>query len=194
MFSNILTTINWVDILMVCLMGRVIFIGVKNGFVTELFKLAGGLFATFVAFHFYGRLGELLHKYFWVPAGGQNVTAYVLLWSVVVLAFKFLRDGWMLIIKMEAQPAIDKWGAVIVATFRGLLICSLVFVLFLLTGNKYMSKKARHSFTGFYLIDLAPSIYNAVYDGFVGKLFPHEEKNKEALSLKDVDVKEKKSK
>lgn len=192
MFSNILTTINWVDILVVCIMGRIIFIGLKSGFITELFKLGGVLLATFVALHFCGRLGEIFHKHLWVPSGAQSVVAFIVLWSLIVLAFKFLRDGSLAVIKMEAQPTIDKWGAAIIATFRGFLICSLVFICLVLTGNKYMSKKVRHSFTGFYLVDLAPSIYNAVFDGFIGKLFPREEKNKELLSLKDIDLKEKK--
>src|SRR5438067_2037484 len=45
-FTHILASINWIDVFMLVLFIRIVFIGVKTGFVTELFKLFGILFAS----------------------------------------------------------------------------------------------------------------------------------------------------
>ena len=48
-----------------------------------------------------------------------------------------------------------------------------------------MRKMSIRSFTGFYLIDLAPHAYRGIYDGLITKYFPGEPFNKQAMNLKD---------
>ncbi len=192
MFPDFITNINWIDIVMGCVLARAIYIGVRTGFVIEFFKLLGIVLGTFLALHYYVRLGDFLHTKLWMPAEMVNIIAYLLLWILAVLVMKFIRDGWMLILKTQANPVIDKWGGFILGIIRGLLICGLVYTLFFLTRNPYLGKKSKDSFLGFYLVDLSPNVYSGCFDGFISKFFSDEKRNNDVFKLKDIEEKPKK--
>ena len=191
MFPEFLTNINWIDILMGCILARVIYISIKNGFITEFFKLLGILLATFLSLHFYVRLGDFFHAKLWMSRDFGNMVAYLILWILTVVVMKFVHDGWTLIFKTQAVPSIDKWGGFILGITRGLLICGLVYTLLFLTRNPYFGKKAKDSFLGFYLVDLSPNVYSGFFDGFIGKFFPDERKNNDVFLLTDIKEKSK---
>ncbi len=59
MLTHLIKSINWIDVALAFLFLRVIFIGVKNGFITEFFKSLGVLTAVFVSLHYYSYLGRV---------------------------------------------------------------------------------------------------------------------------------------
>ena len=177
MFSKILSNLNWIDIVLVVIVLRVIYIGLKQGFVIEFFKLLGTFVASFIILHYYSAFGQVIHVYAFIPQAVQHAIAFLLLWFLVVLIFKFIRDGWMLLFKGEAHPAIHKWGGFSFAVLRAALICGLTFLLIFMSGNSYLIKTAKQSYLSPYLADISPKIYGICFDNFVGKLFPNERKN-----------------
>ena len=191
MSFQFLSSFNWVDILIIVIAARVIFIGAQKGLVIELFKLIGIFLTTFFTLHFYIRLGKFLHKFLFIPVFLEETISFIFLVILFIVIFKFIRDGFLLLIKAEAQPTINQWGGAIVGSLRSILICGLIINLFFVIGTKYLANKAQNSFFGYYLVDLSPKIYEACYKGFVSKLFPNEEYNKEVFSLKNPSEKKK---
>ena len=61
MLTHLIKSINWIDAALILLFIRMIFVGVKNGFISELFKSIGVVTAVFVSLHYYSfREGILL--------------------------------------------------------------------------------------------------------------------------------------
>ena len=85
-FTHIVQSINWVDVVMLVLLIRIVFIGVRTGFVTELFKLFGVFCSVFVGLHYYTPLAALLAKKVDVSLGILECFFFVLLVSSMVLA------------------------------------------------------------------------------------------------------------
>ena len=56
MLTHLIKSINWIDVGLAVLLIRMIFVGVKNGFVSEFFKFLGVVVAVFVSLHYYSFL------------------------------------------------------------------------------------------------------------------------------------------
>src|SRR5689334_8103704 len=126
-FTHILASINWIDVAMLVLLIRIVFIGIKTGFVTELFKLFGVFCAILVGLHYYTFLAVWTSK----KVGGSpdvlQFAFFVVLVCLAVLAIKYLRDGFFMVFKFETTHAgVNQWGAGVLAIVRGMLLVSLV--------------------------------------------------------------------
>ena len=185
MFREILSSVNWIDILIGCIVARGVYIGEKKGAVVELFKLCGMLFGTFIILHYYMRFAQSLHKMTAIPIAVNRFLSFIFLWLIVVVVFKIIREGWMVIFKPKDPSTASKWGGAFLAFVRSSLVCGLMFLLIFASGNEYLRTKARNSFTGFYLADFSPSIYEFIYNGVISRLFPEEQKNNDVFRLKD---------
>ena len=188
MLREILANVNGIDVVMGCIILRSLFIGYFTGFVVELFKIVGMLLATFVTLHYYTEATGLLEQKFIASSAFNQPIAFILLWFLVVLVLKFIRDGVLLLMKVEAHSVLDRWSGVFLAAGRAALICGLFFSLIVVSGNKPLIKSAKKAFLGFYLLDISPQVYNGIFDGLVIKFFPEEQKNErvQALLMKEV--------
>lgn len=185
MINEILSNLNSIDILIGCVLIWCLYIGVTKGMVAEIFRLLGIFSSTFIALHYYVALANLLDGVIVLPMSVSLVLSFLVLWVGVVIIFKFMREGCMVILNVKTHPIINRWGGASVALVRGSLICGLMFCLIFISGNKFLSDRAKKSFSGFYAMDLSPRIYGVVFDKVIGKLFPSEKKNIAAFELKE---------
>lgn len=177
---------NWIDILMTAILIRAIYIGLKRGIVVELFKLTGALFAVFIALHYFSEISRFLQQKVHLPQAAADLFSFGVLWGVVILAFKFIRDGFGMLFKMEAaHSALDKGGGLGVCIIRALLLCSLTVLFLRASAVVYFTKNLKQSVTATRVAPLAPDLYEATYNHFISKFFPTEELNKDAFRLKD---------
>ena len=183
MMSDIFADLNWVDILMGCIVLRCIYVGVTKGLVVEFFKFLGAFFTTFISLHYCDKFAKFLESALSTPAEVNKLLGFVFLWLLVFVFFKIISEGWQLILKTEAHPLVNKWGGIVMAIPRAALVCSLTFILIFIANNELLVRMARSSLSGYYLIPLSPYIYEVAYDKIVAKLFPKEEKNKKILKL-----------
>ena len=184
MFLNLISSINWIDLLIIGFGVRIIYIGIKNGFVTELFKLAGVLCAIFITFHYYTGLAKLLHNHIPVSESLLVVSCFGVLLTLVLLLFKLIREGTMLIFKIQAHPLLDQWGGFVISILRSLLVGSLILISLQLFEIDYLQKNGKKSLFHPYLFDLSPKFYEGCYKGFVSKFFPNENLNPAVFKLK----------
>ena len=121
MITHLIKSINWVDVALLVLFIRMIFVGVKNGFISEFFKSLGVVTAVFVSFHYYSFLGA------WV-AVKTNITwdfwdffMFAGLWFAVSVFFKYVRETVLILFNIETKhQGFDKYAAGIVAVGRGI--------------------------------------------------------------------------
>ena len=186
MFLKLISSINWIDLLIIGFAVRIVYIGIKNGFVTELFKLAGVLCAIFITFHYYINLAQFLHHHIAVAESALKVICFAFLLSIVLVLFKLIREGTMLIFKVQAHPLLDQWGGFATAILRSILISSLILVSLQIVEIEYLQKNARKSFFHPYLLNLSPNFYKACYAGLISKFFPNERLNPVVFKLEDT--------
>jgi uncharacterized membrane protein required for colicin V production len=165
-----------------------IFVGVKNGFISEFFKLLGVVAAVFVSLHYYSYYAA------WV-AHKTNVTwiywdlvMFAFLWLSVMFIFKILRDGFFILFKVETNhEGFNKYAAGIVAVARGILVCSLSIFLILLTNNVPLKRMALHSYSYKIAGRAAVSTYGFLFYNIVEKLYVTEHYNAATAGVLDPD-------
>ena len=89
MLTHLIKSINWIDAALVLLFIRMIFVGVKNGFISEFFKFLGVVTAVFVSLHFYSLLAAqaaVKTNFSW---NYWDLAVFAGLWFAVSLFFKF---------------------------------------------------------------------------------------------------------
>jgi uncharacterized membrane protein required for colicin V production len=188
MIIHLIKNINWVDVALVFLFIRMIFVGVKNGFISEFFKFLGVIAAVFVSLHYYSFLAA------WVAAKTNlawdywDLAIFAGLWFAVASFFKFLREGILLLFKAETiHQGFDKYAAGIVAVARGILVCSLTIFLILLTSNGPMTRMTLHSYSYKIAGRAGVSTYSFLYNNLVSKLFAGEHFNTAAPKVLHPD-------
>ena len=172
MLTHIVKNINWVDVALFFLFIRMIFTGVKNGFLTEFFKSLGTLAAIFVSFHYYSYLAAWVAKRINFSDDFWNAVIFMVLWVVVYLFFRLIGDGLAMLFKAEATHAgFDKYAAGIVSVGRGILICRLTMFLILLMHNGRVTRLTLRSYSFKIAGHAALGTYNFLYKNLVDKLF-----------------------
>ena len=176
MISDLLKSINWVDFLVLVIAVRIVYISAQTGFVVEFLKGLAALAALFVSFHYYIHFAKVVEKTL-MPPVFLGAAAFLVLWLLSLLVCKFIRDGFLLLFTVQEQSALDKWGAVLIASGRVVIVVSMVMFLFLITGDKYLRQMTLTSLSGKHVLNVAPWLYRASCDRFVIPLFPGEKKN-----------------
>ena len=181
-FTHILGSINWIDVAMLILLIRVIFIGAKTGFVTELFKFLGVLTALFIGLHYYLALSVFVAKKTNWHVEILEWVFFILLVCLMVLVVKFLRDGFFMIFKFETTHAgVNQWGAGLFSIVRALFLASLIMYGILLMGIEPLQKQALTSLSQKLALKAAPNTYSFLFHNFIGKIFPQEKFNEDVL-------------
>lgn len=194
MLMDFIKSFDWVDILLVCVCLRAVFVGFKTGFITEFFKTTGLIFAIFVTLHYFSMLTVLVSaqvKFFELPT--VAILVFLALWFVVTYVFKLIREGLMMVFSIQAHPAVDKWGGAFLSLLRGVVVASMVFYVILLSYNPDVIRVAQDSLARQAVSHLPTGIYAGIFNGFVVKFFPGEKISNEAL-LVPVILENKKAK
>lgn len=182
MLLEIIQKLNWIDVVVLVVMLRALYIGLKRGCVSEIFQLMAVFASIFVVYHYYPFCSRLIeNRIFLKPEIARSVTFFVL-WALVALVCKFVRDGACMIFKIEAKSFVDKLGGLTVGFIRGALVSSLLLSLFMTTGSDYLIRNVKGSYLSSQVSPLAPSVYKFIFKGIINKYFPNEKMNQDMFA------------
>lgn len=154
--------INWVDIFIALIVLRCFVVGVRRGFVVEIFKCLGTVAAIFTSFQYYLKLADLLKGYLPVKPHIVENISFVILAITSYLVFVLLRSLFLLIFKFEATSVIEKIVGFIFGFLRGILLTSLMLVFFVMLNNTYISKSIDKSRIGNNVLVVAHRAYSFI--------------------------------
>lgn len=187
MLTEFLANFNWVDVLIIAVGGWCIREGIQNGIVVEFLKVVGTFLAALIALHYYGSLAGHLYQWLGFPKAASEFCSFIILWLLIEVIFKLVRDGWVALLRAEANRSrLNRWAGAILGGVRVSLVASLMLVGLLLTQNSFVSQQVLRSFSNVYLLDVAPHLYGRCFDGFVSKLFSRERKNEQVFNLRNL--------
>lgn len=156
-----LKNLNWVDILVIILLFRSSYIGLKKGLWIEVFKIFGILTALFFALNFYERLGILISSKAALPENFSKFLIFLAILFSIIFIFKILRNLLQLVVNVEVKENIDSVGGAFLGLFRGAIVCSLVLLALVLLPSRYIKEGVeKKSLIASHLIDKAPKIHH----------------------------------
>ena len=178
MLTHLFNSINWIDAGLAVLFIRIIFVGVKNGFISEFFKCIGIIVAIFISLHYYSFLAAWMAQKTHFTWKYWDLLMFVDLWGAVMFFFMLVSNGMLLLFKAETiHQGFDKYTGGFLAVLRAILICSLTIFAILLIHNGPVTRMTLHSFSFKIAGHVDVSIYSYLYNNLVDKLFAGEHYN-----------------
>ena len=179
MLIDILKSINWADLIILALFIRIMYMAVHEGLIVEGFKCFSLAIALFLSFHYYFALAKYLTQRIENP---ENMiftfsACFFVIWLLTLIAFKYIREGLLLLFSIKTKATWDRWGAGVLGLGRFLITASMLMFALLTSGLHYFEVKTVDSFFGKHVVTIAPKVYQKMCDGFVSRLFPREKYN-----------------
>jgi len=186
---DFLKQFNWIDIFILILFLRIAYISLKNGLPAEFFKILGTLSAVYLSLHYY----TYFANFFTAPLGVKNPAVeplgfifIIILAAVGYVFFVFLRLLLCRFITAEITPNLSRWGGLVVGAGRAFLLSSLVLFIFLKFSVSYFKKSINDSFSGKYIVEVAPTTYSWFWHSIISKFRTNEKFNKSVLDASTI--------
>lgn len=127
--SEILSRINWVDIVILILLFRISYVGFNRGLGSEIIPFLGILIALIVSLHYYSKWGNFITKHTPIPIAFSQLLSFLGLIFVIKYIFHLLESliaGKLVTINIASLY--DNIGGLIIGAIRGILLVSLVLI------------------------------------------------------------------
>jgi len=181
-----LLRLNWVDIVVVILIIRVVYISVKSGFPVEIFKLLGTICAIYFSLHYYIVLGDLLRGYFTsiIPEAYFNFLCFFALALLGYFLFFLLRTALYHFVDVKAVPALSKWGGLIAGLIRDILLIGLIVFTLSISTVSYLENSVNKSYIASRFSKVAPVTYSWIWNNITSRFISNERFNNTVLEAK----------
>ncbi|MFA6350489.1 MAG: CvpA family protein [Candidatus Omnitrophota bacterium] len=193
MLIDILKQLNWLDIFVLILMIRVIYIATAKGFIAELFKLIGVLAAIYLSFHYYTFFADFIRSKLPVeermPLQFLDFLCFSILAVLGYSIFAILRSVLFNLIKMDAVPRLQKWGGFVLGIFRAWLLCGLIIYMLAISSVVYLHKSVVTSYFGNNLFYAPVNTYSFLWNNIMSKFLAGEQFNKTVDQVREGMVK-----
>jgi uncharacterized membrane protein required for colicin V production len=184
-FIDFLKQFTWIDIFVVAFFIRVNYISLANGIGAEFFKFLGTVTGLYLALHYYSSTTEYVSTRVEaaLPATVVEITLFILLFLAGYLFFAFFRMLLKRFMSTEVVPTVSRWGGLIVGSFRGLLLISVILYGMLIPRDAYIYKSIARSFSGMALVYVAPSSYQWMWETLISKFSSKQKFNKVVFEI-----------
>lgn len=161
---EIISRINWVDVLVLILMVRMSYVALRDGLSHEIFPFIGTILIVVFCLHYYNKLGFFLSQNLAnIPLEISNFISFLILVAVLGFLVKLLKGLLDKIIKVEWHPVIEKFGGLVVGIARAYIVTGIVLMVLALMPLSYLQWSIRDkSLTGRYVLMAGPEIYDRV--------------------------------
>jgi uncharacterized membrane protein required for colicin V production len=157
---EILKSINWLDLIILVLILRTVYIGAKLGLTAELFNFFGVLVGLVCAVVWYSRTADVLVMNFKLPVWLSQFLCFIIIAQFVRLIFKYGMALLLKILNVQFVPQIERIGGGIIGLGRGVILSGIIIVAIGLIPNDYLKESIEvKSFTGRFLIKAVESTY-----------------------------------
>ncbi|MCX5712528.1 MAG: CvpA family protein [Candidatus Omnitrophica bacterium] len=181
MLIDILKQFNWLDVFVLILMIRVVYVATTRGFISELFKLIGVLVAIYLSFHYYTLLADFIRSKLPVdermPLQFLDFICFVALAGIGYSIFAIIRIMLFNLIKMDAVPRLQKWGGFLLGFFRAWLLSGLIVYTLSISSVEYLHKSVYSSYWGKSLFYAPVNTYTFIWESIMSKFMSGEKFN-----------------
>ncbi len=159
---EILTNINWLDIVVIVLVVRGIYMGVRRGLTAELFNFFGMVISLILAVQWYGKVADVLIINFGLPIWLSRFLCFVIIIQLVRVIFKYGLTFLLKVLNIQFIPQLEKIGGGVIGFGRGVIIAATLILALNFIPNDYLKDSIQvKSFTGGFLIETAERTYTS---------------------------------
>ena len=184
---------NIFDIIILVLIGIFCVKGFIRGLIMEVFTLVGLLLGYVIAMREMSTVAGWIEKVINIPSFVSGMVSFFLIFIVVVVFFRWLAGALRMITRRTILAWIDRSGGILIGLFKGVLMTSLLLLLFsIVPVSESADTEQKNSFLFRPIRSVAPAVFNFLKHTFPKtKSFYNEAK--EVVSSKSKELAEKES-
>ncbi|MFH0764389.1 MAG: CvpA family protein [Candidatus Omnitrophota bacterium] len=158
---DIITRLNWVDILIVIIMLRTSYVAFQDGLSHEIFPLIGAFLSLVLSLAYYKKIAFIISQNIGgMPISISSFMSFVIIFAAVIFVFKLVRLVFDKIIKVTWHPLIEKFGGLLAGAVKASIITSAILIALVLLPLSYLKWSITdRSLIGMYFLKVGPSIY-----------------------------------
>ena len=160
---DIITKINWVDVLALIIVVRISYVALQDGLSHEIFPLIGTIATACISARYYNDLAVFVQSITGLPVQNLEIFTFIILVIGIGLIFKLTKYLVDILVKVTWHPLVEKFGGLIFGLLRASVIVSIVLMAMTLTPFSYLQYSIKErSFSGPYLLKVVPEISSRV--------------------------------
>ncbi|MBP7055732.1 MAG: CvpA family protein [Candidatus Omnitrophica bacterium] len=161
---DILSQINWIDILILIVMLRTSYLAFQHGLSHEIFPLFGSILMVSLALRYYLTLSGIASKYvIKLPQDILNLLSFASILFVSGVFFRIIGALFDNIMKVTWHPLIEKFGGLLIGVIKASVVTSMVLIVLALVPLSYLQHSVRdRSLMGMRFLEIGPNIYEQV--------------------------------
>jgi membrane protein required for colicin V production len=160
---EILKQINWLDILVIILLLRSVYIGVKLGLTAELFNFFGVLVSLVCAVIWYSWMADFLVINFKLPIWLSQFLCFIIIAQIVRLIFKYSLALLLKLLNVQFIPQLERIGGAVIGFGRGIILAGIIIVAIGILPNNYIRESIEEkSYSGRFLVKAVENTYEAL--------------------------------
>ncbi len=167
---------NFIDLILILIILLFAIQGFRKGLIYEVASLAGLILGIYASFHFANYLEGYLTDYLNVPEKYSTITAFILIFFLVVIVLHLVGKIIENIIDLVALGFINKLAGSVFGLAKGIVLLSLAFLILNHFDNEMISKENKNES---FLYKPIESIAPLLWEGF-------EKYGKEKMSGEEV--------
>ncbi|MFC1806831.1 CvpA family protein [Candidatus Omnitrophota bacterium] len=155
--------INWVDIVVIVLLLRAVFLGAKKGLTAELFNFFGIILSLVIATQWYSRVADILVINLNLPVWIAQFTCFVIIAQLIRVVFKYGIALIFKILNIQFIPQLERIGGGILGLGRGIIIAGILLLALGFLPVSYISDSIYDkSYSGIFIIKAANRTYKGL--------------------------------
>jgi len=161
---ELITKINWVDVLVAILMLRISYVAFRDGLSHEIFPFIGSILVMALAMRYYTVLGSYVSRNMMnMPVELANFLSFLILAVALGLLVRLSRIVLDKIVKVQWHPVMEKFGGLVVGIMKAYVITGIVLTTLSLMPLSYLQWSIKDkSLTGKHILRVGPEIYTGV--------------------------------
>ncbi|MFH1354602.1 MAG: CvpA family protein [Candidatus Omnitrophota bacterium] len=188
MLKEIIFRFNWLDLLFLVLIARILYVSYKTGLVTECFKFLGAISAVYISLHYYNTFTDLFYSRFpaqKLPLNFIDFLSFIILSLLGYLIIVSIRGIFVRFIKIEAMPNLNQFAGMLFGAARAALVVSLISFALAISSVRYLENSVKDSYLAWHLFKAAPVTYSWLWNSLVSKFILSKESNKNVFNVQE---------
>lgn len=154
--------VNWVDVVVLLLIMRSIYMGARDGLTMELFKFLGVLTGLVVALHLYNKAADIFIANFNLPQWLCESLSFIVITQIIRLIFTYGIAMILKIMSIQFLPQLEKLGGGILGFARGFILSGTLLVMLILLPSAYLDSSIYDkSLSGKFIIKACEKTYKS---------------------------------
>ena len=137
---NIISYINWVDIIVLVFILRCVYLGTATGLTAESFKFIGTVLSLVLAVHWHSQVAGIITTNLSLPAWLSQFLCFVIINQTIRIIFKYGVVMLLKVLNLQFLPKLERGGGAIIGFGRSIILAGIVLLSLLFIPSDYMQE------------------------------------------------------